>query len=301
MKSVIGAILAIVAIAAVASSASAQSNEEILRRLDALERSNSKLEKGNARLEMENATLRGRVRRLEGETAVTAAAPGRAMAAVVAPLVGKAPAPTPSGRLAPSVDWGGIHVGIFSGYALGGRWLGDAPDYPHQPVNGWFGGALVGYDFRLPANWIVGVEADIAAADIKQTDNYIDAALTQRLDYLGTLRARLGYGWDHTLVYLTGGLAGGHISITANQYHPGGPGSPPFQATADRFHFGSAIGAGAEWAFLDSAALKIEYLWVNLPQSTYTPTMAPGFGGAQTLQVGWNAHTIKAGVNWMLH
>jgi hypothetical protein len=39
-------------------------------------------------------------------------------------------------------------------------------------VNGPLGGIAIGYDYRLPANWLVGVEAYIAAADVKQTDNY---------------------------------------------------------------------------------------------------------------------------------
>jgi len=66
-------------------------------------------------------------------------------------------------------------------------------------VNGPLGGIAIGYDYRLPANWLVGVEADIAAADVKQTDNYSDAAITLRLDYLATLRGRLGFAWDRNL------------------------------------------------------------------------------------------------------
>jgi opacity protein-like surface antigen len=34
----------------------------------------------------------------------------------------------------------------------------------------------------------------------------------QKLEYLGTVRARLGYAWDRTLVYGTGGLAYGGVN-----------------------------------------------------------------------------------------
>ena len=57
-------------------------------------------------------------------------------------------------------DWSGFHWGIFSGYAVGGHWKGDAADYPHLPVNGWFGGAAIGYDYQSASGWVVGIETD---------------------------------------------------------------------------------------------------------------------------------------------
>src|ERR1039458_10453733 len=47
-------------------------------------------------------------------------------------MASKAPvAPAPDRRSVSPVDWSGIHVGVFSGYALG-QWSGTAPDYPHR-------------------------------------------------------------------------------------------------------------------------------------------------------------------------
>jgi outer membrane immunogenic protein len=128
---------------------------------------------------------------------------------------------------------------------------------------------------------------------------YSDAAITLRLDYLSTLRGRLGFAWDRNLVYLTGGLAAGHLKSTVNQYHPGGQG--PFQTSDEHINYGYALGAGTQWAFLDNASLKIEYLWVNLPEQMYVFPRAPGFTGDNTAQTGWSGHTAKVGVDWLFH
>lgn len=278
------------------SFASTEDTAAILRRLDALEQS-------NASLKQQNALLQDRVRRLESKDGLAVAAipvstrPAAELQQVAA-LSYATPARSSYDR--PKVlDWSGPHLGIFSGYALG-NWTGDAPDYPHQPMNGWLGGVAVGYDIQLPNNWIAGIEGDVSLTDIKQTDNYIDAAMTLKIDYLATLRGRLGYALNRTLFYATGGMAVAHLDLTANQYHPGGPINPPFQATADNMHYGYAIGGGFQWAMLDNMSFKTEYLWIDLPNKNYMPTVAPG-GPAGPIRAGWNGSTVKAGFNWQFN
>src|ERR1700674_3601760 len=78
MKHFFGAALAVAGFVLISHGASAQSLDEVLRRLDALEKKSSRLEaveKKNAILEQENAELRGRVRRIENKPAVAAAPP----------------------------------------------------------------------------------------------------------------------------------------------------------------------------------------------------------------------------------
>jgi outer membrane immunogenic protein len=285
------------------SFASTEEMAAVLRRLDALEQSNASIKQQNALLQQQNALLQDRMRRLESKdglavAAIPVSASSNAEPQQMAALSYATPARTSYDR--PKVlDWSGPHVGIFSGYALG-KWNGDATDYPHQPMNGWFGGVLAGYDMQLPNNWVAGIEADISLTDIKQTDNYIDGAFTLRLDYLATLRGRLGYAVNRTLFYATGGLAVAHIDFTGNQYHPGGPLSPPFQTTANNTHFGYAIGGGVQWAMFDNMSFKAEYLWVDLPDKTYMPTVAPG-GPTNSIRAGWSGNTVKAGFNWQFN
>ncbi len=276
----------------------------VLRRLDALEQSNASIKQQNALLQRQNALLRDRMRHSESRDRAAVAATPEPVVSSAKPQQSAALAYASASRSSydrsKAFDWSGPHFGIFSAYALG-NWTGDAPDYPHQPTNGWFGGALAGYDVQFPNNWVAGIEADISLADIKQTDNYVDSALTLQVDKLGTLRGRFGYAWDRSLIYATGGLAVAHMNLTANQYHPGGPGSPPFQATANAYNYGYAVGGGFQWAMLDNLSFKAEYLRIGLADKAYTLTMAPGFTGISTLQTGWSGSTVKAGLNWQLN
>jgi outer membrane immunogenic protein len=212
-------------------------------------------------------------------------------------IANSASAQTPARGL----DWSGFHWGIFSGYAVGGHWKGDAPDYPHQPVNGWFGGGTMGYDHQLASGWVIGVETDFALADIKLTDNYFDAAVTSRINYLGTVRPRVGHAWGGTLIYLTGGLAYGQMEFTVNHWGVP-PGSLVFQASQAQWHLGYAVGTGVELKLFNNVSLKAEYLWIDLPTQTYTPGPVPAaFTGTTRSDMGWSGSTVKVGLNWRLN
>jgi outer membrane immunogenic protein len=286
MKMLFAAAVAAVFLLVVPTEVSAQSNDAILQRLAALEK--------------ENASLRQRVQRLETKSVSVAPAAVAAPLASSAATYAMASAPAAALARAMPFDWSGLHAGLFSSYALG-HWRGTATDYPHQSVNGWAGGVAIGYDYMMTPNWLIGIEGDLQAADVERTDNYIDVAATLRLDYLATLRGRIGYAWDRNLIYLTGGLAAGHLKLTFNQYHPAGPASPPFQTSAEGMHYGYAVGGGWQWAFTDNASLKFEYLWVDLPERGYVFPQAPGFTGDNSASFGWTGHVVKAGVNWQLH
>jgi len=63
---------------------------------------------------------------------------------------------------------------------------------------------------------VVGVEADIQAADVQDTfhgttDNGLVGFARQDLEWFGTVRGRLGWAFDHTLIYGTGGFAYGRV------------------------------------------------------------------------------------------
>ena len=116
----------------------------------------------------------------------------------------------------------------------------------------------------------VGVEADISAAGIRgqatgtyalrpvflvgDFDDYRGTVkATQEIDYLGTLRGRLGYGGNGWLLYATGGLAWAHVKASLDSTHVRLTNSFPFagfpaaldgHAAADGFNIGYAAGAG---------------------------------------------------------
>jgi outer membrane immunogenic protein len=204
---------------------------------------------------------------------------------------------------------------------------------------GFMGGGQVGYDWQFP--WlatalVAGVEADIQGLSAKFTSNVVSvtpvtpppnvlpnnlnqsASVSTRVDYIGTLRARLGMlvGFLGTTVlyYATGGLAYGGVSAstTVTQTLGGPPLAPPLTsptwAGSGAFsgtRIGWAAGLGAEWLFFPNWSTSLEYLHYDLGSATYgvsplVSNTAAGKFTVNTLQSNppFNGEIIRAGVNY---
>jgi outer membrane immunogenic protein len=184
---------------------------------------------------------------------------------------------------------------------------------------------------------VVGVEADIQAFGVQGSETgysqlavpnlpgYSIATVTQAsrvLDYLGTLRGRVGVAIrPDALLYLTGGLAYGRAShtVTHTQYAQWA-GSPGFPADADALGFASseyadsrvgwAAGGGVEWAFRGNWSAKVEYLFYDLGRVRSIGLLGfdtnaipgPDSGGrglvATETASRFNGHLVRAGVNY---
>ncbi|MGJ0507254.1 MAG: alginate export family protein [Methylocystis sp.] len=146
---------------------------------------------------------------------------------------------------------------------------------------GFIGGMQVGANWRFDNNILVGAETDLHAVS-GNTDSALHSSIVtvgkdsylnygQRnttLNYLGTVRGRLGYVFTPTLqLYGTGGLAyGGVISNTALFTQPGSP--KPAWTLADAGYqktlVGWTAGGGVEWMFMPNWSVKAEYLHYDL-------------------------------------
>jgi outer membrane immunogenic protein len=207
------------------------------------------------------------------------------------------------------------------------------------PVNtsGFIGGGQIGYNWQFGNRFVAGVEADIqgvAGSNNRATattavgtpafpGSFVVTTLnvSKRLDYLGTVRGRLGFLVTPTLlVYGTGGLAyGGVNSSTTIAQAAVGPATftinaPYFGAGAfSDTRVGWTAGGGGEWMFLPNWSAKVEYLYYNLGNVTYSngvlaniatpPGGAVPTGGvfyALTSQstTRYNGHIVRAGLNY---
>ncbi|WP_412760119.1 outer membrane protein, partial [Methylobacterium guangdongense] len=146
-------------------------------------------------------------------------------------------APPPVFTPVPVFTWSGAYFGINAGYAFdaSSRSNGNSFGVPfpyatpgtvatfrNNSQDGFSGGAQIGYNFQLtPGNGVVfGIEADAQYLDFGRNRNsafitggalangyYVtDPRGLSSLDYFGTVRGRLGYAFDRTLVYGTGGF-----------------------------------------------------------------------------------------------
>ena len=200
---------------------------------------------------------------------------------------------------APAVDPAYNWTGFYAGAHLGYGWEDNRMDvttlpspaaanlapfsYNNKP-DGILGGLQAGYNWQT-GKFVWGVEADISATDIhgSSTTGPISALAppiilpgsshtnTQRMDWFGTVRARLGFTpTDRVLLYATGGLAYGHVKYTS--FMDAVPGFPVFQfaGTENATQLGWTAGAGGEWAITNNWSVKGEYLYFDLGNHTVT-------------------------------
>ena len=152
-------------------------------------------------------------------------------------------------------NWSGFYLGLNAGGALGTITQtasgGGGSASVKEP--GFIGGAQVGANYQTgPVVW--GFEADYDAS----TQNGSLPALmgsTSQMPWLATLRGRVGWAFDRTLIYGTAGGAAGELrSITAI----------PAGTTNTTVTYGTwTAGAGVEYGITDNLSARVEYLYLD--------------------------------------
>jgi outer membrane immunogenic protein len=192
---------------------------------------------------------------------------------------------------ASTFSWTGFYLGAHAGYSFSNNGntttvgtpafvgLGSTltPSSLNTKSNGFIGGAQAGYNFQA-GNLVYGIEADISYIDRKKTASSRSTALvlgsnltttaSSKLDYLGTLRGRVGFTpVERMLVFATGGLAFGGVNTTGRVVADAAP-TLEWNGSKSNAKVGFALGAGAEYALTDNISLKAEYLYYNLGKQT---------------------------------
>ena len=216
---------------------------------------------------------------------------------------------------------GGVATGLASAALATGSVL-------RSENNGFIGGGQIGYNFQFANSFVVGLEADIQgiAASKGTTSvvsqapiagfpaNSIDQTLSssKNLDYIGTVRGRLGFTITPTLlVYGTGGLAYGQTQSSTNitQVVLGPSAVPnPYSSfgTFSNTRVGWTAGGGIEWLFAPNWSVKAEYLYYDLGSVTYGLSPLSNFNTAGTLFTGgapvsrtrFTGNIARAGLNY---
>jgi outer membrane immunogenic protein len=198
-------------------------------------------------------------------------------------------------------------------------------------ADGFIGGGQVGYNWQFYNSFVAGIEADIQGAGARGSATGVAASplavapqfgvastisVTKNLDYLGTVRGRLGWLATPTLLaYVTGGLAYGgvnaNISTNSSQFpapfliQGGFPGSI---ASFSDTRVGWTVGGGLEWLFAPNWSVKAEYLYYDLGTYTFAaggqnfvtanPAIPVVFSNLTYGTSRFNGHIVRAGVNY---
>lgn len=148
-------------------------------------------------------------------------------------------------------DWSGFYGGVLGGMQSGEISL--PPAFAFDATN--YGG-FAGYQFQT-GNFVVGAEVD---AQMGSADSILLPPGGADVDYLVDARLRVGYAFDHVMVYAAGGYTTLGFNIPTT----------PVTGTANGWN----AGLGAEIAVTDSIFLGGEYIYRDL-SGTANPGAIP--------------------------
>jgi len=131
-------------------------------------------------------------------------------------------------------------------------------------------------------------------------------------DWLATFRARFGYAWAQSLLYVTGGAAIGDTKFSRTQTQSANDLCPidsrnGFQdchvGSVSKTDWGPVAGAGWEYAFARQWSAKIEYLHVwRMPSLTLVTTNVMVLDQQFTHTVSTsNIDIVRVGLNYQFH
>jgi outer membrane immunogenic protein len=204
---------------------------------------------------------------------------------------------------APMSSWTGFYVGLNGGggwgttsHSLTIAANGATAASGDFDVGGGVFGGTIGYNRQI-GPWVIGGEADLDWADIDGSKSFaaapagiaITGSVMSRLEWLDTIRARVGYVWGPAaLLYVTGGAAYGSVtaqvpfSLTAL-----GAGLTGFLGQSDT-RLGWTIGVGLEYMLMPQLTGKLEYLFVDFDTNTQLVVD----------NVKFNTNNFRVGANW---
>jgi outer membrane immunogenic protein len=183
-------------------------------------------------------------------------------------------------------DWSGPYVGAYSSLVfLHGRY-GYVPDCPgggggpcppsdpEMSGDGFAFGGIAGWNFDM-GGMVLGMEGDFGWGGKTGENRDIAEQTELSFDHIATARARAGVAFDDTLVYLTGGAAFANVNFSGEV----GPVGASVSDEDDKWIVGWTAGGGIEHAFADGLTGRLEYLYMDFPNTDFRLEDPAGFGG----------------------
>ena len=156
-------------------------------------------------------------------------------------------------------------------------------------------------------NTVYGIEADWAWTGYSEdrifTDDYSnhDLYVKAQMDWLATLRGRLGVASGNGMAYVTGGLALAHLGSLRQWCRWSDTvllQTVTMRMAWDGVQPGLVAGAGVEARLSEHLSLKGEYLYLRMADKNVVyDNTADGNGTDQDIDFGHNAHLFRVGLN----
>ena len=223
--------------------------------------------------------------------------------------------------------WTGFYAGVNGGWGwaqpsvslipTGRSAIADiTPQFLKASSSGGLAGVQLGYNWQSGA-FVYGLEADFDGASVTGNAQNVFPSLLNpadtsgfmsapRVDWLGTLRGRVGMTFGQSLAYVTGGAAWEGLSnrtlVSANTaaFVFGVSAADSFKTTRSGF----ALGAGVETKLSDRWTAKVEYLYYGFRGTTtnssaiVTNCALVGTCGFNVITGSNSVSTLRVGLNY---
>lgn len=218
-------------------------------------------------------------------------------AAALGALLLASPAAAGDGIFPQPTGWEGFYAGINGAYAWGTASDGGSV-FPDVPIQGGLVGGQAGYNFVLMGSGVISLQGDLDWAQetgtvgdgTTQFGDFLNATLTDTVDWEGALTSRVGFTSGPVMFYGLGGLA-----IASNTMHMTGngleQGNPPIESDVTNPHYGWTAGAGVS-AMVGQVSAFLEYRYSDYGTADYTPAVGddPVELTDQQVRMGLNYH-----------
>jgi outer membrane immunogenic protein len=193
-------------------------------------------------------------------------------------------------------DWSGVYIGATAGASFyDPHWTDRADDWfqgtrSFDSTSAAIGG-YVGYNYDT-GPLIVGVEGDFVGAfnSDEQGGPRYDERYENDLDWLASLRGRIGIPHGQFLFYATGGVAfAGVKNESSSDDYP----DEDFEDT-DSTLTGYTVGGGVEYAMSSNISVRLEGFYYDFGSETYKQESQP----AEEMTIDNTAFVIRAGIGY---
>lgn len=216
-------------------------------------------------------TRTGAVALLAACALTIAVAPSRAADLVYDQASPEPPAVTPVGN---TYVWTGPYIGVYGAYKALGADISGLPDV--SSVDGLAGGVYGGYNYQLSPTWVTGLEGTLgmSGADHSFGGTKIDQ------DWEASLRARMGYAFENSMIYGLAGVAGSQVNASTAS------------GSDSKVLLGWQIGAGLETVLTQNITGRVEYDYTDYAGREYS------LGASGSPDIALDGHTVKVGVGF---
>ncbi len=168
-------------------------------------------------------------------------------------------------------QWGGFYAGVYGGYSWFDANVSGAGEAKDEDLK--FGG-YTGYNFEFDNQIVTGIELGGGFANAEATAG----GVTVEQEWDASLRGRLGYAFENSLIYSFAGLAVTGVEARA------------LTGADSQTLTGYNLGAGFEQQILDGVTARIEYGFSDYGSESF------GTGGAANNEIDFKEDSVNIGL-----